>query len=112
MNKFPEFMTRPMNKVPMQQQNTPDIQGCYYTAADGSQMTFWTCMADRISKEHQHDYNGYMVCLSGEYVITISGEETVLHSGDELFIPQESVQGGKCKAETRIIRAFGSRRII
>ena len=46
MNKFPEFMTRPMNKVPMQQQNTPDIQGYYYTAADGSQMAFWTWNTD------------------------------------------------------------------
>ena len=86
-------MIRPTNKVPMQQQNTPDIQGYYYTAADGSQMAFWTCMADRISKEHQHDYDEYMVCLSGEYVVTINGVETVLHSGDELFIPKGTVQG-------------------
>ena len=105
-------MMRPMNKVPMQQQNTPDIQGYYYTAADGSQMAFWTCMADRISEEHQHDYDEYMVCLSGEYVVTINGSETVLHSGDELFIPKGTVQGGRCKAGTRTIHAFGGRRII
>ncbi len=112
MKEFPEFMTRPTNKVPMQQQNTPDIQGCYYTAADGSQMAFWTCMADRISKEHQHDYDEYMVCLSGEYVVTINGEETVLHAGNELFIPKGTVQGGRCKAGTRTIHAFGGRRIV
>jgi hypothetical protein len=37
---FPEFMKRPENMVPVRQQNTPDVQGYYYTASDGSQMAF------------------------------------------------------------------------
>ncbi len=44
---FPEFMFRDMNKIPASQQNTPDIEGYYYTANDGSQMAFWIYKADR-----------------------------------------------------------------
>lgn len=72
--------------IPPSQQNTPDIEGYYYTANDGSQMAFWIYKADRISKEHTHDY-------------------------DELFIPKDSVQGGRVKAGTRSIHAFGGQRI-
>lgn len=111
MKDFPEFMKNIINKVPSEQQNTPDIEGYYYTATDGSQMAFWTCLADRTSKEHIHDYDEYMVCLSGEYVVTINGKEFVLHSGDEIFIPKGTLQGGRCKAGTRTIHAFGGKRI-
>lgn len=112
MNDFPNFMKRNINRVPTQQQNTPDIEGYYYTAKDGSQMAFWTCLADRTSKEHMHDYDEYMVCLSGEYAVTIDGKETILHSGDEIFIPKGTLQGGRCKAGTRTIHTFGGKRIV
>lgn len=111
LKEFPEFMRRESNVVPHKQQNTPDIAGCYYTAKDGSQMVFWTCSANRESKEHMHDYDEYMVCLSGEYVVTMNGESYVLHPGDELYIPKGTMQGGRCKAGTRTIHAFGGKRI-
>ena len=107
MQNFPEFMKRPMNRVPARQQNTPDVQGYYYTAADGSQMAFWTCLTDRVSKEHRHDFDEYMVCVSGEYTVVVDGRETVLHAGDEMVIPKGSLQSGRCKAGTRTIHAFG-----
>ena len=72
---FPEFMFREKNRIPASQQNTPDIEGYYYTANDGSQMAFWIYKADRISKEHMHDYDEYMICVEGEYIVTINGEE-------------------------------------
>ena len=46
---FPEFMFREENKIPAAQQNTPDIEGYYYTANDGSQMAFWIYKADRVT---------------------------------------------------------------
>ena len=112
MDNFPDFMKRNVNRVPTRQQNTPDIDGYYYTAQDGSQMACWTCYADRKSKEHMHDYDEYMVCLSGEYVVTINGKASTLHAGDEIFIPKGTLQGGRCKAGTRTIHAFGGKRII
>ena len=82
-----------------------------YSAPDGSQMAFWSYKADRVSKEHVHDYDEYMICVEGEYTVTINGEATVLHAGDELFIPKGTVQGGSCRAGTRTIHAFGGRRV-
>lgn len=49
--------------------------------------------------------------LSNKYVVTINGKEFVLHSGDEIFIPKGTLQGGRCKAGTRTIHAFGGKRI-
>ena len=45
---FPEFMFSEKNMIPPSQHNTPDIEGYYYTANDGSQMAFWIYKADRI----------------------------------------------------------------
>ena len=88
---FPEFMFSEKNKIPASQQNTPDIEGYYYTANDGSQMAFWIYKADRVSKEHTHDYDEYMLCVEGEYIVVIDGEEHILHAGDELFILMDGV---------------------
>ena len=111
MNSFPDFVKRDINKKTEQQQNTPDIEGYYYTASDGSQMAFWTYKADRVSKEHVHDYDEYMICVEGEYIVTINGEENVIHVGDELFISKGAIQGGRYKAGTRTIHAFGGKRV-
>ena len=108
---FPEFMLRRENIIPVDQQNTPDIEGYYYTAADGSQMAFWTYKADRVSKEHTHDYDEYMIVVEGEYLVTIDGAEHLLRAGDELFIPKGALQGGKVKKGTRSIHAFGGQRV-
>jgi len=111
MQDFPSFMKRADNKVPQEQQNTPDIEGFYYTAADGSQMACWTCLADRVSREHRHDFDEYVLCVEGEYVAIIDGVETTLYAGEELVIPQGSLQSGRCKAGTRTIHAFGGPRV-
>ncbi len=108
---FPDFMFSECNRVPALQQNTPDIEGCYYTANDGSQAAFWICKADRVSKEHRHDYDEYMLCVEGEYTVTINGVAHILHAGDELFIPAGSLQGGSVKAGTRSVHVFGGQRI-
>ncbi|WP_026882931.1 cupin domain-containing protein [Clostridium akagii] len=111
MKEFPKFMKSQKNRIDSSQQNTKDIDGYYYTGEDGSQMAFWTCYENRISKEHQHEFDEYMICVSGEYIVTMNGKEYVLHPGNELFIPKGVLQGGSCKAGTRTIHAFGGTRI-
>lgn len=110
--RFPDFMHREANRIPASQQNTPDIEGYYYTAPDGSQMAFWTYKADRISKVHVHDYDEYMLVVEGEYTVSIDGIIHVLHAGDELIIPRGTMQGGSVKAGTRTIHAFGGTRVM
>ena len=49
--------------------------------------------------------------MDGEYTALLEGEEIILKPGDELFIPKGTEQGGKIKAGTRTIHAFGGKRI-
>lgn len=79
---FPEFIKKEKNKVPKSKQNTDDIEGFYYTAKDDSQAAIFTCFEDRISKEHIHPCDEYMVCLEGVYVLILNGKEIVLNKGD------------------------------
>jgi quercetin dioxygenase-like cupin family protein len=111
MKDFPDFMKSKANHISPQDQNTKDIDGYFYEGADGSQMAFWTCSADRTSKKHTHAFDEYMVCVSGQYTVYMNGEGYVLNPGDELFIPKGTEQWGKCIAGTRTIHAFGGKRI-
>jgi len=111
MDHFPDFMKNPKNRIDPSQQNTADIEGYFYEAADGSQMAFWECRADRISKKHSHDFDEYTICVAGEYVACFEDGEIAMKPGDELFIPKGTAQWGRCKSGTRTISAFGGKRI-
>jgi DNA topoisomerase-1 len=84
MKHFPDYMKNIKNKVDSSQQNTDDIEGYFYEGSDGSQMAFWECHADLISKKHAHDFDEYMVCVSGEYTAYLNEKKIVLKAGDEL----------------------------
>lgn len=111
MKSFPEFMKHPDRLIGKSEQNTKGLEGYFYEGPDGTQMAFWECHSTRESAPHTHDFDEYMVCVCGEYVVTMNGQEHVLTPGDELFIPKGTEQGGRCKAGTRTIHAFGGRRI-
>ena len=112
MNDFPAFMKREMNHIDSRQQNTPDIDGYYYEGADGSQICFWTYYSDRESKEAVHEFDEYVLCVSGEYIEIFHDEEHVLHPGDELLIPKGTPHHGRVQKGTRTIHAFGGKRIV
>jgi len=111
MKHFPLFMKNPINKIDSSQQNTEDIEGYYFEGKDESQIAFWECYSDRESKPHTHSFDEYIVCVCGEYIAILDGKEKILKSGDELFIPKGTEQGGKIKAGTRTIHAFGGKRV-
>ena len=111
MERFPEFMKNIKNMVNPSQQNTADIEGYYYEGKDDSQIAFWECHSDRISNKHTHDFDEYMICVSGEYTVYLDDKKIILKPGDELLIHRGTEQWGKCKAGTRTIHAFGGKRI-
>lgn len=111
MSSFPQFIKNNAHKIDSSQQNTDDIEGYYYERADGSQVAFWECHSDKVSEKHTHEFDEYMICVSGEYVAYLSGREVILKPGDELVIPAGTEQWGKCKVGTRTIHAFGGKRI-
>ena len=111
MIEFLEFMKNSINRISSNDQNTEDIEGYFYTGVEGSQMAFWTCYADRISKKHTHEFDEYMVCVFGQYTVIINDKEYVQNPGDEILIPKGTEHWGKCIAGTRTIYAFGGKRI-
>ena len=111
MKDFPDFMKNSKNLIGKTEQNTQDVIGYFFEGADGSQMAFWTCYADRTSKVHTHEFDEYVVCVYGKYTVIIGRKETVLNPGDEFFIRKGTAHGGKCVAGTRTIHAFGGKRV-
>lgn len=110
MQDFPQFMKSPKNRIARSSQHTQDIEGYVFDGADGSQMAFWTCYADRVSETHTHPYDEYTVCVHGQYTIRMNGESFVLKPGDELHVPKHMPHSGECIAGTRTIHMFGGRR--
>ena len=110
MREFPAFMKEAGYPIDKAQQNTGDIEGCYFEGAAG-QMAFWTCHKARESKKHTHDFDEYMAVVSGEFTLATREGETVLKAGDEAFIPRGVAQWGRCIAGTRTLHVFGGKRI-
>lgn len=112
MPDYPDFMKNSANRIPASDQNTPDVEGYVFDGADAqhTQMAFWTCKADRVSGEHVHPFDEWIVVVEGEFTLTTGEGTRILRKGDEACIPAGTVQSGSCKAGTRTIHAFGGRR--
>ncbi len=111
MKEFPEFMQKEENLVPLHSQFTQDIEGYYYEGRNGDQAAFWTCYSDRISEKHNHDFDEYMICISGQVILIVENSEFVLNPGDEILISGGSEHYSKSHAGTRTIHVFGGKRI-
>jgi quercetin dioxygenase-like cupin family protein len=110
MDKFPEFMKHPANRIAKGHQATPGVEGYIFDGADGSQMAFWTCDETGTSAAHVHEYDEYMLVVQGCYTLIIDGERIPLKAGEEYFIPRGVPHSGEVIAGTRTIHAFGGRR--
>lgn len=112
MKSLPEFITRTAQKVPTSQQNTKDVEGYFYSTNSEVQIAIWDSKNERESKVHSNPFDEYMICISGEYTAYFNDTEYTLNPGDELFFPKNTVQWGKCKANTRTIHFFNGKKII
>jgi quercetin dioxygenase-like cupin family protein len=110
MNRFPDSVRNPANLIDTASQHTDDIEGYVFDGADGSQVAFWTCNADRTSASHVHPFDEYLAVVAGTYVVTMEDDENPLGPGDDLHIPAGVSHGGRCVAGTRTIHHFAGRR--
>ena len=110
MKDFPKFMKNKLNKIDQESQFTEDIEGYVFDGKDGSQMAFWTCKSDRVSKEHTHNFDEYMIVAKGCVTIYIENKKHVLYPGDEFYIPKGTLMKVACIAGTRTIHAFEKKR--
>jgi hypothetical protein len=67
MDKFPEFMKHPANRIATSNQATSGVEGYVFDGADGSQMAFWTCRETATSATRTHDYDEYRIVVQGCY---------------------------------------------
>ena len=111
MDKFPEFMQNPLNKISSQSQYTADLEGYVYDGADGSQMAIWTINKTASSQQHSHEFDEYIVVVQGQYTLDIAGQKITLNQGDEYVIPKGITHSGHGITGTRAIFAFGGKRV-
>ncbi len=107
---FPEFMKNPLNRIAASSQYTEDIEGYVFDGADGSQVAFWTCAKDRVSADHTHEFDEYVLVIQGKCIVTIGEELVELAAGDELQIPKGTPQRMSVSAGTRTVHVFGGTR--
>ena len=111
MADFPAFVRARANRIAASSQYTEDVEGYVFDGADGSQVALWTCKADRVSAEHAHEFDEYVLVIEGSArVILAEGRETALHAGDEMVIPRGTRQRMAVSAGTRTMHVFGGRR--
>jgi len=109
MNDFPDFMKNTSNEIDSSYQSK-GIKGYVYDGIDESQMAYWTCYEDGISKEHYHDYDEYFVVVEGRYILIINNKKIKLKKGDEYYIPKGIKHSGEFIKGTRTIHVFGGKR--
>src|SRR5690242_695642 len=110
MSDFPLFAKNPLNRIAPVSQFTDHVEGYVFDGADGSQMAFWTAKSDRISSEHAHDFDEYVLVVEGLATVIIGKERTVLTVGKEIVIPKGTKQRMSVTAGTRTIHVFGGKR--
>jgi len=113
MDRFPEFMRSPANKVASNAQYTSGIEGYVFDGVDGSQMAFWTypdVAAVMKSEKHVHDFDEYLVVVQGKYTVVMGRKRIALGAGDECVIPKGTAHSGEATGGTRTIHAFGGKR--
>jgi len=111
MKGFPASVRNPANLIDSRSQHTEDVEGFVFDGADGSQVAFWTCNADRTSADHVHPFDEYVVVVAGSYTVTMGIAEVPLGPGEELHIPAGVAHGGLSLAGTRTIHHFAGRRV-
>ena len=110
MDRFPEFMRNPANRIARSNQATPGVEGYVFDGADQSQMAFWTCTQTATSTEHVHEFDEYMLVVQGCYTLLIDGRPIAVTAGEEYLIPRGVSHSGEVAAGTRTIHAFGGHR--
>jgi len=107
---FPAFIRSPQNRIARASQFMDDIEGYVFDGADGSQVAFWACKADRVSTEHAHDFDEYVVVIEGRCTAILEGRRIELVAGQELYIPKRTRQSMAVIAGTRTMHVFGGKR--
>jgi quercetin dioxygenase-like cupin family protein len=112
MGSFPAFAKNPANRIASSSQYTEDVEGYVFDGADGSQVALWSAHADRVSREHAHDFDEYLLVIEGRCAILLEGTRIELRAGQEFVIRKGTRQRMEVAAGTRTLHLFGGRRAL
>jgi quercetin dioxygenase-like cupin family protein len=73
-------------------------------------VALWNAHADRVSKEHVHDFDEYVLVIEGRCTVIIDETRTELRAGDEFVIAKGTRQSMAVAAGTRTMHVFGGKR--
>jgi quercetin dioxygenase-like cupin family protein len=110
MPAFPAFLKSPANRIAASSQFTDDVEGYVFDGADGSQVALWTARADRVSTEHVHAFDEYVLVIEGRCAVLLGSERIELRAGQEFVIPKGTRQRMEVAAGTRTMHVFGGKR--
>lgn len=110
MGDFPAVVKNRRNRIAASSQFTSNVEGYLFDGVDGSQVAFWISHEDRISEEHTHDFDEYVLLVEGQAAVTLTGRKVSLAKGDELVIPQGTSHRMESTGGTRTIHVFGGQR--
>jgi uncharacterized cupin superfamily protein len=110
MPDFPTFVKSPTNRIAASSQFTDDVEGYIYDGADGSQVALWTAHADRVSTEHVHGFDEYVLLIEGACTVILGGKRIELRAGQEFVIQKGMRQRMEVSAGTRTMHVFGGKR--
>ena len=71
------------------------MEGQVFDGADGSQLAFWTCEKSGKSEEHVHEYDEYMIVVSGQYNLIFNDQKVEIKADEEYYIPKEIRHAGE-----------------
>ena len=107
---FPDFARSPANRIAAASQFTEDVEGYVFDGADGSQVALWTAHADRVSSEHAHDFDEYVLVIEGHCTLVLGERRIALPAGAEFVVPKGTRQSMEVTAGTRTMHVFGGKR--
>ncbi len=110
MKDFPGFIKDQRNRIAASSQFTDDIEGYVWDGADGSQVALWECHENRVSREHVHDFDEYVLVVEGRCTLILAGERITLSAGQEYVIPKGTRQAVEAASGTRTVHVFGGKR--
>lgn len=110
MGDFPSLVRNRANRIAPSSQYTEGVEGYVFDGADGSQVALWTCREERVSAEHAHPFDEYVLVIEGRATVIVGDSRTELHAGDELVIPKGTKQRMAVAAGTRTMHVFGGKR--
>jgi quercetin dioxygenase-like cupin family protein len=110
MPDFPNFVKNHANRIATSSQFTDDVEGYVFDGADGSQVALWTAHVDRVSTEHVHDFDEYVLVVEGRCAVILCGERIELRAGQEFVIPKGTRQSMEVAAGARTMHVFGGKR--